>query len=170
MFVDGRSTYNKNLEFFLNVDRPTTDITNCLPKDGRWLRDVRRIIQRLSATDTENIISWHNEHKIGRPTNKEVYIGQENGCWTADCCRASFFEMGLGFQAAISVILIFLPFVVHVHCSFLPQNTGVIDTNSSAYISYGFSHCSNVYVNLTWPVKIRIRNSVKKNISVTRRP
>lgn len=130
MFVDGRSTYNKNLEFFLNVDRPTTDITNCLPKDGRWLRDVRRIIQRLSATDTENIISWPNEHKIGRPTNKEVYIGLENGCWTADCCpdnpffpkkkktngRASFFEMGLGFQAAISVILIFLPFVVHIHC------------------------------------------------------
>lgn len=132
MFVDGRSTYNKNLEFFLNVDRPMTDITNCLPKDGRWLRDVRRIIQRLSATDTENIISWPNEHKIGRPTNKEVYIGQENGCWTADCCpdnpffpqkkkkktngRASFFEMGLGFQAAISVILILLPFVVHVHC------------------------------------------------------
>lgn len=120
MFVDGRSTYNKNLEFFLNVDRPTTDITNCLPKDGRWLRDVRRIIQRLSATDTENIISWPNEHKIGRPTNKEVYIGQVNGCWTADCCqdnpfvssktngRASFFEMGLGFQVAILVILIFL--------------------------------------------------------------
>lgn len=129
MFVDGRSTYNKNLEFFWNVDRPTTGITNCLPKDGRWLRDVRRTIQRLSATDTENIISWPNEHKIGRQTNKEVYIGQENGCWTADCCqdnlfflkkknndRASFFEMGLGFQAAISVILILLPFVVHVHC------------------------------------------------------
>lgn len=86
MFVDGRSTYNKNLEFFWNVDRPTTYITNWLPKDGRWLRDVRRIIQRLSATDTQNIISWPNEHKIGRPTNKEVYIGQENGCWTADCC------------------------------------------------------------------------------------
>lgn len=46
--------------------------------------------------------------------------------------------------------------------SFLAQNTGVIDTNSSAYISYGFSHRSNVYVNLTWPVKIRIRNAVKK--------
>lgn len=86
MFVDGRSTYNKNLEFFFNVDRPTTGITNCLPKDGRWLRDVRRIIQRLSATDTENIISWPNKHKIGRPTKKEVFIGQENGCWTADCC------------------------------------------------------------------------------------
>lgn len=91
MFVDGRSTYNKNLEFFLNVDRPMTDITNCLPKDGRWLRDVRRIIQRLSATDTENIISWPNEHKIGRPTKKEVYIGQENGCWTADCCQDNLF-------------------------------------------------------------------------------
>lgn len=51
--------------------------------------------------------------------------------------------------------------------SFLPQNTGVIDTNSSVYISYGFSYYSNVYVNLTWPVKIRIRNSVKIYLSHT---
>lgn len=179
MFVDGRSTYNKNLEFFLNVDRPTTDITNCLPKDGRWLRDVRRIIQRLSATDTENIISWPNEHKIGRPTNKEVYIGQENGCWTADCCQDNLFfpkkkkttavrrflKWDWVFRRLQSQLYWFfchLSYMYIVVLSFLPQNTGVIDTNSSAYISYGFSHCSNVYVNLTWPVKIRIRNSVKK--------
>lgn len=103
--------------------------TNCLPKDGRWLRDVRRIIQRLSATDTENIISWPNEHKIGRPTKKEVYIGQENGCWTADCCPDNpFFPLknqrscvvfwkGTGFSGCnLSYIDFFLPFVVHVHC------------------------------------------------------
>lgn len=50
--------------------------------------------------------------------------------------RASFLEKGLGFQAAISVILIFfchLSYMYIVVLSFLPQNTGVRGTNSSAY-------------------------------------
>lgn len=162
--------------------RPTTNRHNKLSAEGRTMIEER-------STDYSTTVGHrHRKYYIltqrtqNWSSKKEVYIGQENGCWTADCCPDNpffpkkptvvrrFLKMDWVFRLQSQLYWFFchLSYMYIVVLSFLPQNTGVIDTNSSAYVSYGFSHYSNVYVNLTWPVKIRIRNSVKKYLNVNK--
>lgn len=74
-----RPTFKKSFKCF-NVDRPTTDITNCLLMDREFFDGL------FNDCFSAKKITWPDRHKIGRPTKKEVDICQDNSWRTADCC------------------------------------------------------------------------------------
>lgn len=93
-----RPTFKKSFKCF-NVDRPTTDITNCLLMDREFFDGL------FNDCFSAKKITWPDRHKIGRPPKKEVDICQDNSWRTADCCPNNSKKLKKGLKTAIYHLL-----------------------------------------------------------------